>query len=209
MYFSKLFDEIWRAFETDEVPSSGAHNVIKEDVQDWGAIVEAQVQLASTLATDRTGSDVDTAQAVFGTAADALTLDEDATYEFEALYWITRAAGSTSHTSAVLFGGDATIEIAYLAQVTNPTGNVLGAVQQIMGAAATAVVLTGANVATTENLMIRLKGIIRVDEGNDGTLIPQFKYSAAPGGAPTIKAGTFFKARKLGAYDVTAIGPWG
>src|SRR5882672_3043480 len=44
---------------------------------------------------DRTGSDVNTAQAIFGTAQDAFTAVASTTYEFEALYWIVRAAGTT------------------------------------------------------------------------------------------------------------------
>jgi hypothetical protein len=207
MYFSKLFAEIWRLYVTDGAPSSGAHNIVKTDVQAWGAIVEAQVQLASIAATDATGSDVNTAQAVFGSSGDALTVEADTTYELEALYWITRAAGTTSHTTAVLFGGDATLtSIIYLAQVSNPTGNALGTVSQIMGAAATALTVTSANTSATENLMIRLRGIVRVDAG--GTLIPQFQYSAAPGGAPTTKAGSYFKVRKLGDGSVATVGPW-
>lgn len=206
-YFSKFFTEIWRDYVTDGVPASGAHDVVKADVRAWALIVEQQVQALSVLTADRTGSDVDTAQAVFGSGADALTLAADTTYEFEALYWITRAAGTTSHTTAVLFGGDATfVSLAYLAQVTNPTVNTLANVQQQMASSATAQTLTAANTSATENLMIRLKGIIRCDAG--GTLIPQFKYSAAPGGAPTVKANSFFKVRKIGTDTVATVGAW-
>jgi hypothetical protein len=206
-YFSKLFAEIWRDFANDGVPASGANPPVKADIRDWGELVEAQVQLVSVIDADRSGNDVNTAQAVFESGEDALTLEADTTYEFAAQYWITRAAGTTSHTTSVLFGGDAVLtSIGYLAQVTNPTGNVLESVQQVMGAAAAALVLTAANTSATENLLIRLNGIIRV--GTAGTLIPQFQYSAAPGGAPTVKAGSYFKVRKLGAGDVVAIGPW-
>lgn len=206
-YFSKFFSEVWRDYVLDGVPSSGPHNPIKADMRAWGALVEAQVQAFSVLAADRTGSDIDTAQPVFGASADALTLEADTTYEFEALYWITRAAGTTSHTTRVLLGGDATFtSLAFLAQVTNHTSNDLSSVQQIMAFAATGRTVTAANTSATENLMIRLKGVLRVDAG--GTIIPQFQYSAAPGGAPTIKANSFFKARKLGAGTLTAVGPW-
>jgi hypothetical protein len=54
--------------------------------------------------------------------------------------------------------------------------------------------------------MINLKGIIRVNGA--GTIIPAFQYSAAPGGAPTIKANTYFRMRKLGSDVVTAAGSW-
>jgi hypothetical protein len=47
---------------------------------------------------------------------------------------------------------------------------------------------------------------MRINAG--GTVIPQFQFSAAPGGAPTIKAGTFFRCYPIGANTVAAAGPW-
>ena len=56
------------------------------------------------------------------------------TYEFEAEFIITRAAGATSHTTALLFGGTATLtSLRYFADVSNPNGNALAAVQLIYG----------------------------------------------------------------------------
>lgn len=154
-----------------------------------------------------TGSDVNTAQPVFGSANDALTVEASTTYEFEAEYFITRAAGSTSHTMGVLFGGTATFtSVGYLAQVTNPTGNALANVQQIWASAATLTTLTAANTSTTENLLIKLKGRFRVNAA--GTLIPQFQYSAAPGGAPTIGVNSGFRAWAVGSDTVVSSGPW-
>lgn len=161
----------------------------------------------SVLASDFTGTDVNTAQPVFSATQDTITLAALTTYEFEAEYFITRAAGVNSHTTAVLFGGTATFtSIGYLAQVTNPTGNALANVQQIWGAAATAVVLTAANTVATENLLIKLKGRIRVNGG--GTLIPQFIYSAAPGGVPTIKTDSAFRIWPVGSNTVASVGQW-
>lgn len=158
------------------------------------------------LTADATGADSSTAQSVFVTTED-FTAEAATSYEIDAFYHITRSAGTTSHTTGILFGGTATYTaIRYLAQVTNPTGNVLGAVQQIVGAAATEVVLTSANTSATENLMIRIKGIMRVSGA--GTIIPQFKYSAAPGGAPTIEQESFFMFRKLGSNVVESAGSW-
>lgn len=174
--------------------------------------VPAQVQIiepeqASILTADRTGSDVNTAQAVFGSSEDAVTLEFSTTYAFEAVYVITRAAGSTSHTTGVLFGGTATFtSIDYLAKVSNPTGNVLGAVSEILGSAATETVLTAANTSTTENVRITLKGVMRVN--GRGTVIPQFKFSAAPGGAPTIKRNSFFRCWPIGSNTAAKVGDW-
>lgn len=164
-------------------------------------------EMASILAADRTGNDSATAQPVFGSAADEVTVAASTTYEFEAVYWITRAAGTTSHTTGVLFAGTATFTaIDYLAQVTNPTGNVLAAVQQIMAAAATETVLTAANTSATENLMIKLRGTMRVNAA--GTIIPQFKYSAAPGGVPSVKRDSFFRMWPVGSSSVEISGRW-
>lgn len=157
------------------------------------------------LTSDGIGSDSSTAQVVFSTGS--FTAEAATSYEIDALYHITRAAGTTSHTTGILFGGTATYTaIRYLAQVTNPTGNALANVQQIIGAAATEVVLTAANTSSTENLLIKINGIMRVSSG--GTIIPQFKYSSAPGGAPTIKQESYFKLRKLGDNTVSAVGSW-
>lgn len=40
---TKPFAEIWRDFETDGVPASGAHDVDKADFRAWGAAVEDQI----------------------------------------------------------------------------------------------------------------------------------------------------------------------
>lgn len=161
----------------------------------------------SILAADRTGSDVNTAQAVFGSGEDVITLAASTTYEFEALYYITRAAGTTSHTAGVLFAvGGSLTSIDYLAQVTNPTGNALAAVQQIIGSAATLVTLTAANTSATENLQIWLRGTIRTNAA--GTITPQFQFSAAPGGAPTIKRNSFFRCWPIGTDTVAKVGNW-
>jgi hypothetical protein len=51
-----------------------------------------------------------------------------------------------------------------------------------------------------------LRGIVRINAA--GTFIPQFQYSAAPGGAPTIQQNTFFMLRKLGSGSATTQGTW-
>lgn len=172
-----------------------------------GTVFLPRTNLITVLSADFNGANSSAVQPVFATGQDELTVVASTAYEFEALYNITRVAGTTSHTSGIQFGGTATLtSIDYLAQVSNPTGNALAAVSQIMGNAATLVTLTAANTVATEHLLIRLTGIVRVNAA--GTLIPQFKYSAAPGGAPIIKRGSYFKARPLGAGSVTVVGPF-
>jgi hypothetical protein len=127
------------------------------------------------------------------------------TFEFEAVYILTRAAGTTSHTFAVLFGGTATFSsIDYLAEVSNPTGNVLSAKSELWSTAATALTLTAANTSATEHIRVKLRGTMRINAG--GTVIPQFQYSAAPGGAPTVARNSFFRAWSIGSNSMVAQG---
>jgi hypothetical protein len=52
-----------------------------------------------------------------------------------------------------------------------------------------------------------VKGTARVNAA--GTFIPQFKYSAAPGGAPTVKRGSWFRLQPVGNRTVVSQGTWG
>jgi len=170
-----------------------------------GTLSLASPSIFRILTSDISLADVNTVQQLF--TAGAFTATGSTAYQFDAFYHITRVAGTTSHTVAVSFGGAATYtSVRYLATVTNPTGNVLAAAQQIVGDVATNVTLTAANTSATENLVIALKGIMRVNGG--GTVIPQIQYSAASGGTPTLKANSYFLMRKLGADTVAIAGAW-
>lgn len=160
------------------------------------------------LSADYTGSDVNTAQKVFNSTTNGtITLAASTTYDFEAHYVITRAAGTTSHTLAVLFGGTATLtSIMYSAESTSSTGNVLTAVSAIYATAATATTVTAASTSATENVIIKLRGVIRINAA--GTIIPQIQYSAAPGGAPTILKNSFIQFSPRGTNTVVTAGNW-
>lgn len=163
--------------------------------------------LFSTNTSDFVGTNVNTAQPVFDTAQDVLTVPASTSYMFEAVYHITRAAGVTSHTTAVLFGGTATFtSINYLAESTTTTGNVLGAMSAIRADAATAVVVTAASTSATENIMVKLTGMMRVNGA--GTVIPQIIYSAAPGGTPTFVKNSFITLYPVGTNTVVSVGNW-
>lgn len=160
---------------------------------------------SSILTADLAKANVATAQAWFGTGADEFALAAGTSYVFEGVLSLSRAAGATSHTTAIGFGGTATLtSIGYLAQVSNPTGNVLSAVQQIFGTAATAQIVTAANTVTTENVHVLVKGVVRCNAA--GTFIPQFTYSAAPGGAPTVRANSHFTLFPVGSNAIALVG---
>jgi len=148
------------------------------------------------------------AQKVFNSPTNgAITLPAATTYQFEALYYITRSAGTTSHTTAVSFGGTATFtSISYVAEACTTTTNALGAVNRIIGTSVGATVVTGAVNTTTEFITIKLTGTLRTNTG--GSVIPQFQFSAAPGGAPTVLRNSYFMLTPLGTSSVSSVGNW-
>jgi hypothetical protein len=154
-----------------------------------------------------TGNNATGVQAVFNASTNGAITLAAGTYNFEGLYNITRAAGNTSHTTSLAFGGTAVLtSIGYLARTSTTTGAILGTVSQLWIASAAATVVTAASTSTTENLNIQVKGTVRVTTA--GTFIPQFSYSAAPGGTPSINTNSFFKIFPLGTNAVTVIGNW-
>lgn len=172
------------------------------------SVATAQVAPFYTrLATDFTGSNANTAQPVFATGQAEFLSPGSETYEFEALYYIVRSAGTTSHTTSVLFGGTATISaVLYTIESTTTTGAPASTTnsQMSVGTAATATEAATTSTSGTENIVVRIKGTMSIT--GSGTIIPQFKYSAAPGGAPSVKAGSYFKVTPMGSG--TSFGAW-
>jgi hypothetical protein len=163
------------------------------------------------LSANYTALDSSAAQKVFNNPTNgAISVAGSTAYMFEAMYYISRSAGAVSHTMGVLFGGTATIVgngITYIAETTsNTAGNQLAAVKRIAGTALTEVVCTDISTLTNEFITVNLRGVIRINAA--GTLIPQIKYSAAPGGAPVILANSYFKLMPIGSSSVTSVGAW-
>jgi len=160
------------------------------------------------LASNYTANDSASAQKVFNSPSNGqITLPANTTYFMEGLYYITRSAGTTSHTLSTLFALGGTLTgITYIAETTSTTGNALGAVSRIYGTAATAVVVTGASTSATENITVLIRGVVRTNSA--GTFTPQIQYSAAPGGAPTILANSYFRLVPMGTGSVNYVGNW-
>ena len=162
--------------------------------------------LFKCLTGDAAGSNGLTAQPWFP-AQGAVTVEADKTYSFEGYLRISRAAGTTSHTTALLFGGTATVaSIAY--QATANTGDTVAAAaaNNVAAEVATATVVKAASTSATEQISVLVKGTVRFSAA--GTFIPQFIYSAAPGGAPSILKNSFFKLLPLGNASVASQGTW-
>jgi hypothetical protein len=159
------------------------------DGEKWKASQIGDISLS--LSANAAYSNVNTAQPWFPSGPTA-TLEALANYEFEGVLMLTN--GVTTHTTAMSFGGTATlVSIGYTAECTSVAVGAVGVAPSVAFAAvATAIVLNPTSVAT--GTVIKVRGIVRVNVA--GTFIPQFTFSAAPG-AGNVLANTLFRLRKI------------
>lgn len=141
------------------------------------------------------------------------TVSANTVYAFEHLYVLTKTAGTTSHNLSYLFGGTATINNAlWYTHYTNagvgggiPTATATSAI----GVATNFTGTAGTNSITTASISFIFKGYGTVSISAGGTLIPQYNLSAAPGGAYTTTAGSYFLIYPIGAAGTnTSVGTW-
>ena len=162
------------------------------------------------LALDYTANDSASAQKVFnaGTGTNGtITLSATTTYEFEAVYYITRTVGSNSHTIATLFAfNNAPIGITYVADALSSAAGAIATPTRAYTTAATGLQVTNASTATNEHIVVTLKGIVRTNLST--TCQPQMQYSSAPGGAPTVLRNSYIKFTPIGNSSVTSVGNW-
>lgn len=159
-------------------------------------------------AANNTLADSAAAQNVFSSPA-AVAVAASTAYAFDAVYYVVRSAGAVSRTIAVLFavgGGGSLTSISYVAEASSSASNALAAVSRIRGAAVTAVTVTAASTETDQNVIITLKGIIKVNAA--GTITPQIQYSAIPGAVSLVTLNSFIKFTALGSSSVVSIGNW-
>lgn len=153
--------------------------------------------LERMLDADQTGTNVATAQQWFPTFG-SVAVETGVVYDMEGLLNLTRSAGVTSHTTSLLFGGTATLSyILWTAVLTSTDAESNGNANITSARVATATVVKAASTSATESYVVRLEGSVKINAGGD--FIPQFQYSAAPGGAPTIRTGSYFRLVKKGA----------
>lgn len=166
----------------------------------------------SILQADFAGSNATGNQPFFAAAQDTFTLEAGTTYKLEGLISMNRAAGTTSHTMGVNFGGTATFTKAMYncscrygaraaATAIRPYDN------EYNGTAPSTNLIVVAASTIAQSKTLRFDGIFVVNAA--GTIIPQFQYSAAPGGAPTIERGSFMRFTPLGNASAAVIGAWG
>lgn len=154
------------------------------------------------------GANVSTAQSVLGVG---VTLSASTVYAFEALYVFTKTAGTTSHTVGLGYGGTATLNNISHGGPTSYINNALptyatGAAYFISNSA-TSATASGSISSATISFAIAVRGTVSVNAG--GTFIPQYTLSAAPGGAYTTAAGSYFLIYPIGASGAnTSVGTW-
>jgi len=170
-----------------------------------GIIPGAQFfRLESNLA----GANVTTAQNTFGVS---VTLSTSTIYAFESVIALSKAAGATSHTFSVGFGGSATVNnIGYgIIEKSNTTSftnlsnsDTIQAFIQTVSATSMGTVASAA-----QFFMQNIKGTVSINGG--GTFTPQYTLSAAPGGAYSTLAGSYFLIYPIGASGANiSVGAW-
>ena len=154
------------------------------------------------------GANVNTAQNVFGVG---VTLSASTVYAFEAVYALSKTAGTTSHTVGLGFGGAATINniiwtfSGYDSTSTTTSVNTSQDSGYVTSASNTTV--SRANSSATMYNWKLVRGTVSINAG--GTFIPQYTLSAAPGGAYTTAAGSYFLIYPIGASGANVnVGTW-
>lgn len=156
----------------------------------FGDLIERRLDGAQT------GQNIATVQPWIPTNG-APNVEAGVVYDLEGLLSLTRSAGAVSHTTAIGFGGTATLtSILWDALVNTGDTLAIAAKNGASGKSATSVVVKAASTSATEEIMIHVSGSVKINAA--GTFIPQYTYSAAPGGAPTVNIGSFFTLVKKG-----------
>lgn len=162
------------------------------------------------LNSDLAGSNVSTAQNIFGVG---VTLSAGTVYAFETKIIFTKSAGATSHTFGLGYGGTATINNILYSGVNNGGGSSAFYLGYNSGPAtyasnvATNTTCSAAIASATTSQFFHHNGTVSVNAG--GTFIPQYTLSAAPGGAYSTVAGSYFMIYPIGASGAnTSVGTW-
>ena len=156
---------------------------------------------------DATGNDSATAQGWFPTNG-AVNVEASTTYFFHGHLHTSRAGGATSHTTGIsVDGGTCTFNsVQWWGEAKEGDVSTISDSDLLGVSVATDTNIKAASTSTTENVIFGIWGIARINAA--GTFKPMFKYSAAPGGAPTIKRGTYFYMHAIGGTGDVTLGTW-
>lgn len=158
---------------------------------------------AVTTSTVSLGND-NAAHAIFPSANDALTVDANTTYFFEAVIRITN--GATGHTDSFGFGGTATFTSLGLDCASSRVA--AGAVVTSQSRAfLTSASMTVIDVSSTaQGVLAKISGTIRINGA--GTIIPQWQFSVDPTGTNQVEPNSYVRMWKVGSDTVASEGAW-
>lgn len=201
-----LYDDNGTDYELFSTTLAGGEHLTYTEGLGWYRYVDtAPVDLWRFVNSGLTGQNVATAQPWIPTNG-ALSVNAGEMYRFDGYLRTSRSAGTTSHTTNLLFGGTATLTaITYTVWVNvGDVVNTLVATEvSITVETAASTNVKAASTSATEQMRAVVQGAVVFNAA--GTFIPQFIYSVAPGGAPTIMAGSYFRMTKVNA---AIIGAW-
>lgn len=157
-----------------------------------------KVLSASANVTDGTG-----AQDWFPTNGD-WTVTDDRCYLFEGTLRLSKGSGVATDV-LVGFAGTATYTVDWEQMGQGLAADTAGNVQ-VSSLRTTTAQLAVSPSSTATNVWAKVWGVLRVTAA--GTFIPQFQFTAAPGGTPQALRGTRFTLTEIGADTVTERGTW-
>jgi len=167
-------------------------------------------ELFFSLNTTFAGTNATGAQPLIGRG---VTVSSNTAYAFDALFTMIKTAGVTNHNISLGFGGTATLNSIQYQAALDFVGDSVGGLTAASGVyftfmrTATLTLASGATSSAGIYYAGWIHGMIYVNAG--GTFIPQYSLSAAPGGAYTTQAGSYFKLYPVGAGNANvAIGTW-
>jgi hypothetical protein len=165
------------------------------------------------LNSDLAGSNVNTAQSIFGVG---VTLQASTVYAFEIICTFGKTAGGATHSFFLGFdGGTATFNnfianvFVSILQAVPPTNNNLASGSFFSGVQNSTTELNYISGITgaTRTIVVSIFGTLSV--ANSGTFIPRYRMSSAPGGAYSTLAGSYISVWPIGtAGSNTSVGPW-
>ena len=168
--------------------------------------------LVYQLNTAYAGANATGAQSLFGVG---VTLTSSTIYQIEAVFALSKTAGTTAHLFSLSFGGTATLNnigysiIDFSGSSSFTAGNTAGGVAEfgMFIQTASATQINSFSTSTTYYQTYLLKGTVSINAG--GTFIPQYTLSAAPGGAYTTQIGSYITLTPIGAAGSNVnVGGW-
>ena len=171
-----------------------------------GTLTWENAALVSFASSDVSLANVSTAQNVFTSASDTVSLKANTTYIMNGQYIIQ--SGTTTHTTAVgfLYGGGVTAAMTF-STINHPAA--AGTISRAQDSAFFDSISGGVinSTSTSARQVIILNGMVKTNSIGC-TLTPQITFSALPGGTNLTKFGSYISFTPVGTNTATSIGSW-